>query len=82
MGELADMLPNDEEYYFDEPILSRRGFVWIDKDGNEHKLSSINNYYLNNIINFLKQKDNSIFEGTIKFLEKEAMRRSKETANA
>ena len=67
-----------EEREFSEPLLSRRGFCWTDKEGNEHKLKDIDDYYLNNIINFLKRKENEEFTNTIKFLEKEAKRRAKE----
>jgi len=64
-----------EGYGFREPILTRREFRWTDVNGNEHKLQDIDDYYLNNIINFLKRKSNEIFDSTIKFLEREANRR-------
>lgn len=77
-SEMEDCFPS-EDYYFDEYALTRKRFLWTDREGNKHKLSDISDYYLNNIISFLKQKGDSMFDTTIKFLEKEAKRRSKET---
>lgn len=79
MGELEECMPNDDESYFNEPILTRRGFIWTDKEGNDYKLSDISSYYLNNIISFLKRKEISEARNTIKFLEKEIKHRSKES---
>ena len=36
--------------------LLRSKFVWTDKSGVEHRLSEIDDRYLGNIINFLKQR--------------------------
>lgn len=42
---------------FDDEIgLDRDNFVWKDKEGTEHPLSTIDDRYLQNIINFLKRK--------------------------
>ena len=69
----------NEEPEFREPILQRRRFVWTDKDGNDHKLKDIDNYYLMNIINFLTRKDNEELTRTIAFLKKEVEKRKKES---
>jgi len=74
--------PDGEMAFFYDPALTRREFVWTDKEGNKHKLSAIDDYYLNNIINFLKRKGIDIFEDTIRFLEKELKRRDKERPDA
>jgi hypothetical protein len=66
---------DEETPYFQEPVLTRRRFVWTDKEGNRHKLADIDDYYLNNIIDFLRHKNIEEAEETIRFLEKEAKRR-------
>jgi hypothetical protein len=61
--------------------LTRKGFVWTDREGNKHKLQDIDDRYLGNLINFLKRKDDDMFGAIIGFLAKEAERRSKEATS-
>lgn len=71
-------------FFFPEPVLTRKEFVWTDRGGGKHKLSDIDDRYLGNIINFLKKRKRiaefkatirALFEDIIEFLEKEAERR-------
>jgi len=71
-------MDSEREYGFEEPLLTRRGFIWVDIDGDEHRLSDIDDRYLGNIIGYLKRKTLEGLEGaerTIKFLERESRRR-------
>lgn len=70
----------DEAPEFQEPILRRREFVWMDRYGDEHKLKDIDNRYLVNIINFLARAENEDYDRTVAFLMKEARRRVRERA--
>jgi len=62
--------------------LKRSTFIWTDKEGNRHKLKDVDDYYLQNIINYLVRGEGRIAGGTaerrrdvVDFLKKEALRR-------
>jgi hypothetical protein len=65
---------------FPEPALTRKGFVWTDREGNEHRLSDIDDRYLGNIISYLERRTAEGLSGaeqTIAFLKKEVKLRLK-----
>lgn len=63
----------DEQDWFDEieePEYNRDTFQWKDKEGHKLFLDDIGDDYLQNIISFLKHKEEPKYE-LIAFLEKE-----------
>jgi len=62
---------------FVEVVYDRDTFQWKDKEGRKLLLEDIDDYYLQNIINFLKRKEEPKFK-LIAFLEKEQEIRKQE----
>lgn len=52
------VLPDELDEWHPVPKFkaTRKTFVWTDINGNKHKLADIDNYYLQNIISFLRRK--------------------------
>jgi hypothetical protein len=76
LSELYDLMNQTEAGRPSKPKpITKQNFVWVDVNGGKHKLKDIDNYYLANIIGFVKRKHNSSYNKLIEFLETEQFNR-------